>query len=72
MKYRIAVWASLGFLVAGFWALYLFPTSPIPAEPMWTLARLTCPVAFASSYFHFPISVSWSLLRMQRRMPWSA
>lgn len=63
MKHRIVVWAGLGFLVAGFWALYFFPTAPIPitsAEPMWTFARLTCPVLFAS--FHFPLSVYWVLL----------
>ena len=52
-------------LVAGFWALYLFPTAPIPitsAEPMWTLARLTYPVVFASFYFHFPLGVYWAIL----------
>lgn len=65
MKYRIVMWASAGFLVAAFWALYFFPTVAVPitsAEPMWTLARLTCPIAFASFYFHFPLSVYWSLL----------
>jgi hypothetical protein len=65
MKYRIVIWAGVGFLVAGFWALYFFPTAPIPitsAEPIWTLARLTCPVVFASFYFHFPVSVYWFLL----------
>ena len=63
MNYRIVMWAGIGFLVAGFWALYFFPTAPIPitsAEPMWTFARLTCPVLFAS--FHFPLGVYWSLL----------
>jgi len=29
MKYRIARWASAGFLVAGFWALFAFVTFPI-------------------------------------------
>jgi hypothetical protein len=63
MKYRIARWASVGFLVAGFWALYFFPTAPVQAEPIvWTLARLTCPIAFASFYFHFPIGVYWVLV----------
>jgi hypothetical protein len=65
MKNRIAMWAGAGLLVAGFWALYLFPTAPIPmtpAEPLWTLVRLTCPVMFAGFYFHFPVSVYWSLL----------
>jgi hypothetical protein len=59
------MWAGAGFLVAGFWALYLFPTAPIPiasAEAMWTLAWLTCPVVFASFYFHFPLGVCWAIL----------
>jgi hypothetical protein len=66
MKYRIAMWASAGFLVAGFWALYFFPASPIPItltqQIVWVLSRLTCPVALASSYFHFGVSVYWALL----------
>jgi hypothetical protein len=65
MQFRIVMWAAAGFLVAGFWALYLFPTAPIPiasAEAMWTLARLTCPVVFASFYFHFPLGVCWAIL----------
>jgi hypothetical protein len=65
MKYRIVMWAGAGFLVAGFWAFYFFPMAPIPitsAEPIWTLARLTCPVVFAGFYFHFPLGVSWALL----------
>jgi hypothetical protein len=65
VKYRIAMWASAGFLSAGFWALYLVPTAPIPitsAEPMWSLVRLTCPVVFASFYFHFPLGVYGALL----------
>ena len=28
MKYRIAMWASAGFLVASYWALYAFATMP--------------------------------------------
>jgi hypothetical protein len=65
MKYRTVMWSSAGFLVAGFWAIYFFPTAPVPitsAEPMWTLARFTCPVVFASSYFHFPVGAYWALL----------
>ena len=65
MKYRIAMWASAGFLVAGCWALYAF-ARPIPitaADPIvWTLARLTCPVVLASFYFHFGIYFYWVLL----------
>jgi hypothetical protein len=65
MKLRIAMWAVVGVLIAGFWAIYFFPSTPTPiasAEPMWTFARITCPIAFASFYFHFPVSVYWVLL----------
>jgi hypothetical protein len=28
------------------------------SEPIvWTLVRLTCPIAFASFHFHFPLSI---------------
>jgi hypothetical protein len=62
MKYRIAMWAGAGLLVAGFWAVYLLVAAPIPmtpAEPQWNLVRLTCPVMFAGFYFHFPVSIYW-------------
>jgi hypothetical protein len=62
MKHRIGIWAGAGLLIAGFWALYFFPAAPISAEPIWTLAQFTCPVAFASLYFHFPLGVSWVIL----------
>jgi hypothetical protein len=65
MKYRIAMWAGAGLLVAGSWALYLFAKAPIPitsAEPLWNLVRLTCPVVFAGFYFHFPVSIYWFFL----------
>ena len=59
MKIRIVMWASAGFLIAGFWALYFLPTAPAPAsaDMIWILARLTCPIAFVSSYFHVPIGI---------------
>jgi len=66
MKFRIAMWAVAGFLVAGSWALYSFSTFPSPmsrAEPVvWNLALLTQPIAFASFHFHFGIGVCWVLL----------
>ena len=65
MKYRVAMWASAGFVVAGFWALYLFPTAlPIMQNnPMvWMLARVTCPVMLLGSYFHFGFHFYWVLL----------
>jgi hypothetical protein len=58
MKYRIAVWASAGFLVAGFWALFAVATFPSASERMrdvWTLISLTCPIAIAG--MHYPISL---------------
>jgi len=65
MKYRIGMWASAGFLVAGCWALYAFATTPpamTSADPILTLVEFTCPVVFASLHFHFSVSLYWSLL----------
>jgi hypothetical protein len=62
MKYRIGMWASAGFLVAGFWALYALASTP-PAmssgDPIMTLVRLTCPIALLSFY---PLSIYLVLL----------
>jgi len=58
MKYRIAIWASAGFLVAGFWALFAFATFPSTNERMrdvWALVSLSCHVAIAGR--HYPISL---------------
>ena len=47
MKFRIAMWAVAGFLVAGCWALFVFATAPHANESMrsvWLLAALTCPI----------------------------
>jgi hypothetical protein len=65
MKYRIAAWAIVGFLVAACWALYAFATTPpaiTSADPMMTLVEFTCPVVLAGTYFHFGVSLYWSLL----------
>ena len=64
MKYRIAMWASAGFLVAGGWAIYFAVASKdIPIDPVvWGLARIACPIAFASFYFHFPVGIYWAFL----------
>jgi hypothetical protein len=66
MKFRIAIWAVLGFLVAGGWALYAsstFPSPMIGAEPLvWNLALLTQPIVLAGFRFHFGIGVYWVLL----------
>ena len=58
VKNRIAMWATAGFLVAGFWALFAIATFPSTNERMrdvWTLVSLTCPAAIAGR--HYPISL---------------
>jgi hypothetical protein len=62
MKYRIGIWASAGFLVAGCWALYALVTTPpamTSADPIMTLVRLICPIALLSFY---PLSIYLVLL----------
>jgi hypothetical protein len=57
MKYRIAMWATAGFLVACFWVLFAIATFPSSIERMrdlWALVGFTCPVAMAGRYY--PIS----------------
>jgi hypothetical protein len=52
MKYRIAMWAGAGFLVAGFWALFAaFPSTNDRIRDVWTLVSLTCPVAIAGRHY---------------------
>jgi hypothetical protein len=65
MKYRIAMWASAGFLIAGCWALYTFATIPsamTSADPILTLVEITCPVVFASLHFNFALALYWSVV----------
>jgi hypothetical protein len=61
MKYRIAIWAAAGFLVASGWAVYLLVRSKDHLiEPIVsTLIRLTCPIAFVGS--HYPVSLYLAL-----------
>ena len=60
MKRRIAIWASLGFLVACCWVLYTFATPPSHLiftlrEPLVELLLfVTCPLAFAGRSVHIP------------------
>jgi hypothetical protein len=65
VKYRIAMWATAGFLVAACWGLYFAsadkdnPIGPI----VYTLARLTQPVAAITvSYFHSPLGLTWAVI----------
>ena len=57
MKYRIAIWAAAGFLVASAWAVYFFERNKdFRIEPMVSaLIRLTCPVSIVGS--HYPINL---------------
>ena len=57
MKYRIAIWAAAGFLVANGWAVYFFlRDKDLPIEPIVsTLVRLTCPIAIVGA--HYPVSI---------------
>ena len=63
MKYRIAMWAGAGLLVAGLWALFAMATFPSTSERMRDvriLISLTCPVAIAG--MHHPISLFQALV----------
>src|SRR5229473_7147788 len=62
MKYRIAMWAAAGFLVANGWAVYfLVASKDHPIEPIVSaLVRLTCPVAIVGS--HYPVSLYSALV----------
>jgi hypothetical protein len=62
MKYRIAVWTGMGFLIAGLWGLYFAMASKDALIPpiVNTLARVSCPIAIAGA--HFPISLYWVLV----------
>ena len=57
MKYRIAMWAAAGFLVASGWAVYFFvKNKDLPIEPIVSsLIRLSCPIAIVGS--HYPVSL---------------
>jgi len=73
MKYRIVAWAIAGFAVAGCWALYAFATTPpaiTSADPIMTLVEFTCPVVLAGGYFHFGISLYWSLVANAATYAW--
>ena len=62
MKYRIAVWATAGFLVASAWAIYFLVASKgqLTQPIVSTLVQLTCPIAIVG--VHYPVSLSSTLL----------
>jgi hypothetical protein len=61
MKNRIVIWAAVGFIVAGGWALYAAasPFTTERTESLWILARITCPITFLSG---LPLSLYAVLL----------
>jgi hypothetical protein len=62
MKYRIAIWAIVGFLVAVVWGLFAAATFPSVErmQDVWTVVCLTCPIAIAG--MHYPITLSETLI----------
>jgi hypothetical protein len=64
MKRRIAIWASVGFVVACCWVLYTFMTPPerllmALREPFVEfLGYASCPIAFAARR-HFALHFWW-------------
>jgi hypothetical protein len=62
MKYRIAIWASAGFLVAAGWAIYLLVASQdhLIEPAVSTFIRVTCPVAIIGS--HYPVNLYAALV----------
>jgi hypothetical protein len=56
MKFRIAMWATAGFLVASGWALYFVVASKDRLiEPVSAIVRFTCPIAIVGT--HYPVSL---------------
>jgi hypothetical protein len=47
MKFRIAIWAIIGFLVAGSWGLFAVATFPSieRMRDVWAFIWVTCPIA---------------------------
>jgi hypothetical protein len=62
MKYRIAIWAAAGFLLASGWAVYFLVRSKdrLIEPSVSTLIRLTGPVAIVGS--HYPVSLYSTLV----------
>jgi len=64
VKFRIAVWASAGVVVAVFWAIYFATVSkdaPIPPI-VNALASISCPLALVGNYFHFGVKLTWVIV----------
>jgi len=55
MKYRLAIWAFAGLLVAGFWAVLAFPSAGERMRDVWTLVCITCPIAIVGMHHHISL-----------------
>ena len=64
MKFRIAVWASAGVVVAVLWAIYFAMASKdVPIQPIIrTIASISCPLSLVGDYFHFGVKLSWVIV----------
>jgi hypothetical protein len=52
MKRPVAIWAIVGFLIAGFWALFAFATSSSSERmrEVWPLVNVTCPISIVGMH----------------------
>jgi hypothetical protein len=57
MKQRIAMWATVGFLVSGVWAAltFLIPPMTFARPALRDLAVFIQPIALVSFHFHVPM-----------------
>ncbi len=65
MIHKITVWATVGFVVVCCWTAYMavtFPDQLTSVPILWALVRFTCPIVFASVYWHFGVALPWVLL----------
>jgi len=63
MRTRIVYWALAGFLIAACWAVFLWATFPtFHSRELMNLARLTCPFSVVGEHYHFPVSITQTLI----------
>ncbi len=62
MRYRVALWGLVGFLIAAGWAVFLWATFPtFHSRELMDVARLTCPISVIGERYHFGVWVGWVL-----------
>jgi hypothetical protein len=63
MRHRIAMWAAVGLLVAGCWAVVAGFIPMNSAKPaVWNLAVFSQPVALLTIYLHSGMHFYWVML----------